>query len=155
MFLAMYAWASYSFGIEDPARDMLRDTALTKENDCLGNRIFAIRYELQRGNAHSTRAAFEKALKTRACSSSAALWRAYIRFCYARKELRGKAKDVFFRGIAACPWSKDLAMEAFTTLINVMDEFELRSMYNTMTSKGLRIHVDLDEFVENKRKSKR
>jgi hypothetical protein len=155
MFLAMYAWTCYTFGIDDPAREMLRDVALARENDCLGNRIFAIRYELQRGNAHSTRAAFEKALKTPACSSSAALWRAYIRFCHSRRELRAKAKEVFFRAIAACPWSKELALEAFTTLVNVMDEFELRSMYNTMTSKGLRIHIDLDEFVEARKGGKR
>lgn len=136
-------------------RDMLRDVTLANDNDSLGNRIFAVRYELQRGNTYSTRAAFERALDTRMCRSSAALWRAYIRFAYSRRELRGKAKEVFFRGVAQCPWSKDLAMEAFTTLVNVMDEFELRSMYNTMGAKGLRIHVDLDEFVSLYKREKK
>ena len=37
-------------------------------------------------------------------------------------------------------------MEAFTTLAKIMESSELRAVFNTMTSKGLRIHVDLEEF---------
>ncbi|KAL2753611.1 hypothetical protein ACRALDRAFT_2036919 [Sodiomyces alcalophilus JCM 7366] len=147
IFLTLFTWASPSFGIDDPARNMLRNTSLTGGNDCVTNRVFAIRYELQRDNAHSARAAFEHAMESPACRTNSALWRCYIRFCYASKEHRGKAKDVFFRGVSHCPWSKELAMEAFTTLVKVMDEFELRSVFDTMASKGMRIHVDLEEFV--------
>lgn len=129
---------------------MLRDKPLSGENDCVTNRVFAIRYELQRGNVHSARAAFEHAMESPACRSNSALWRCYILFCYATREHRGKAKEVFFRGISHCPWSKELAMEAFTTLVKVMDEFELRSVFNTMASKGMRIHVDLEEFLAAK-----
>ncbi|ROT40363.1 DUF1740-domain-containing protein [Sodiomyces alkalinus F11] len=147
IFLTLFSWASPSFGIEDPARNMLRNTALAGGNDCVASRVFAIRYELQRGNAHSARAAFEHAMESPACRPNSTLWRCYIRFCCATKEHRDKAKDVFFRGVSHCPWSKELAMEAFTTLVKAMDEFELRSVFNTMASKGMRIHVDLDEFV--------
>ncbi|KAG7104334.1 Nuclear exosome regulator NRDE2 like protein [Verticillium longisporum] len=147
MFLSLFAWASSSFGIDDPVGDMLRSTALANQNDCVSSRIFAITYELQRGNSHSTRAAFEQALKSPACRANSELWRCYVQFSHSRKELRAKAKDNFFRGLGQCPWSKDLAMEAFTTLANVMDEFELGSVFNTMQSKGLRLHVELDEFL--------
>ncbi|KAK1598701.1 NRDE-2, necessary for RNA interference-domain-containing protein [Colletotrichum navitas] len=147
MFLSLFSWASTTFGIDDPVRDILRKVAFTNGNDCISNRIFAVRYELQKGNVHSTQAAFERALDTPACRSNPDIWRCYIKFSYARKQLRAKAKDVFFRGLRHCPWSKDLALEAYTTLINAMDEFELRSVFNTMSSKGLRVHVDLDEFV--------
>ncbi|EEY22624.1 conserved hypothetical protein [Verticillium alfalfae VaMs.102] len=126
---------------------MLRSTALANQNDCVSSRIFAIKYELQRGNSHSTRAAFEQALKSPACRANSELWRSYVQFSHSRKELRAKAKENFFRGLGQCPWSKDLAMEAFTTLANVMDEFELGSVFNTMQSKGLRLHVELDEFL--------
>ncbi|KAI8285046.1 Eukaryotic translation initiation factor 6 [Colletotrichum sp. SAR11_57] len=147
IFLTLFAWASTTFGIDDPVRDILRKVTLTDANDCIGSRMFAIRYELLKGNVHSTQAAFERALDTPACRSNPEFWRCYIKFSYARKQFRHKAKEVFFRGLRHCPWSKDLALEAYTTLINVMDEFELRSVFNTMTSKGLRIHVDLEEFV--------
>ncbi|KAM0527499.1 hypothetical protein ACHAP6_003741 [Verticillium nonalfalfae] len=147
MFLSLFAWASSSFGIDDPVGDMLRSTALANQNDCVSSRIFAIKYELQRGNSHSTRAAFEQALKSPACRANSELWRSYVQFSHSRKELRAKAKEIFFRGLGQCPWSKDLAMEAFTTLANVMDEFELGSVFNTMQSKGLRLHVELDEFL--------
>ncbi|KAK2064512.1 DUF1740-domain-containing protein [Colletotrichum caudatum] len=154
MFLSLFSWASTTFGIDDPVRDILRKVAFTNGNDCISNRIFAIRYELQKGNVHSTQAAFERALDTPACRSNPDIWRCYIKFSYARKQFRAKAKDVFFRGLRHCPWSKDLALEAYTTLINVMDEFELRSVFNTMSSKGLRVHVDLDEFVANHEKTR-
>ncbi|KAI8199524.1 Eukaryotic translation initiation factor 6 [Colletotrichum sp. SAR 10_65] len=147
IFLTLFAWASTTFGIDDPVRDILRKVTLTDANNCIGSRMFAIRYELLKGNVHSTQAAFERALDTPVCRSNPEFWRCYIKFSYARKQFRHKAKEVFFRGLRHCPWSKDLALEAYTTLINVMDEFELRSVFNTMTSKGLRIHVDLEEFV--------
>ncbi|KAK2004821.1 DUF1740-domain-containing protein [Colletotrichum falcatum] len=154
MFLSLFSWASTTFGIDDPVRDILRKVALTNGNDCIGNRIFAVRYELQKGNVHSTQAAFERALDTPACRSNPDIWRCYIKFSYARKQFRAKAKDAFFRGLRHCPWSKDLALEAYTTLINVMDDFELRSVFNTISSKGLRVHVDLDEFVANHEKTR-
>ncbi|KAJ0325823.1 hypothetical protein Brms1b_000037 [Colletotrichum noveboracense] len=154
IFLTLFAWASTTFGIDDPVRDILRKVTLTDANDCIGSRMFAIRYELLKGNVHSTQAAFERALDTTACRSNPEFWRCYIKFSYARKQFRHKAKEVFFRGLRHCPWSKDLALEAYTTLINVMDEFELRSVFNTMTSKGLRIHVDLEEFVAKHERSK-
>ncbi|WQF75924.1 Putative siRNA-mediated silencing protein NRDE-2 [Colletotrichum destructivum] len=154
IFLSLFSWASTTFGIDDPVRDILRKVALTNENDCISNRIFAIRYELQRGNVHSTQAAFEKALDSPACRSNPGLWRCYIRFGYARKQFRNKAKDVFLRGLRHCPWSKELALEAYTTLINVMDEFELKSIFDAMLSKGLRIHVDMDDFIANHEKAR-
>ena len=146
MFMILFAWAESSLRIDDPVRDVLRRTVLVEPEDCLSSRIFAIYHENQVGNAHSTRAAFENALESEACSGSVALWISYIRFCYSRKELRHKTKDVFYRAVGSCPWSKELAMEAFTTLVKVMESSELRAVFNTMTSKGLRVHVDLEDF---------
>lgn len=39
-------------------------------------------------------------------------------------------------------------MEAFGTLLGAMDERELRSVYRTMEEKGMRIHVDLEQFLK-------
>ena len=39
-------------------------------------------------------------------------------------------------------------MEAFVTLVRDMDSSELRSVYNTLCEKGLRVHVEMEEFVE-------
>ncbi|KXH48374.1 hypothetical protein CSAL01_07152 [Colletotrichum salicis] len=153
IFLSLFSWASNMFGIDDPVRDILRKVALANANDSISNRVFAIRYELQRGNVYSTQAAFERALESPTCRSNPDIWRCYTKFSYARQQLRSKAKDVFFRGLRHCPWSKELALEAYTTLVSVMDEFELRSVFNTMSSKGLRIHVDLDEFLAQQKKT--
>lgn len=94
-------------------------------------------------------------MESDACKSSAWLWICYIRFCYRREEFRVKAKEVFYRAVRNCPWSKDLAMEAFITLARDMDSSELRDVFNAIVSKGLRTHMDLDEFIENWKASRR
>ncbi len=39
-------------------------------------------------------------------------------------------------------------MEAFRTLVRDMAPSELGAVFNTVTTKGLRVHVDLEEFRE-------
>lgn len=150
VFLTLFSWTDTSILINDPVRQLLRTHVLTKAHDCLTSRLFAIQHEMHTGSAHSVRAAFERALDSNACRGNVGLWLSYVRFCGGHaKELRGasvKAKDVFYRAISACPWSKELAMEAFTTLVRDMDSGELRAVFNTITDKGLRVHVDLEEF---------
>lgn len=111
----------------------------------------AIRHELMKGTVHSAQAGFEKALEGDACKHSVALWRCYVRFCAARKELRRKAKNVYYRAIQHCPWSKELAMEAFTALARDMESSDLRAIFNTLVVKGLRIHIDMEEFIEERK----
>ena len=134
---------------------MLQSTVLVEPHDCLSSRLFSIQHELRTGALHSTRAAFEEAINSEACRGSVRLWIDYIRFCCARKELGSKAKETFHRAVAACPWSKELYMEAFGTLIREMSSSELRAVFQTITAKGLRVHVDLDEFSEEWKKRQR
>lgn len=139
-------------------REVLRQTVLTREHDCAGSRVFAIAHELRRagGSVHSARAAFERALAGPAeghgggCGASAELWRCYVHFCHQhRRQLRpNAAREVFYRAVGRCPWSRELIMEAFTTLAGELAPSELGAVFNTISSKGLRVHIDLDEFVE-------
>ncbi|KAI0804114.1 DUF1740-domain-containing protein [Xylaria sp. FL0064] len=152
IFLSLFAWREERLSVNDRVRSLLQDSILTRTNESLPSHVFAISYELRTGNAHSARAAFERALASDVCRHHVGLWIAYVRFCHSRRELRGKAKAVFYRAVQACPWSKAVYMEAFATLVREMDSAELKSVYTTMCEKGLRIHVDMDEFVENWRK---
>ncbi|KAG8161643.1 hypothetical protein KVR01_008630 [Diaporthe batatas] len=147
IFLNLLAWADTSLLLNDPVREALRALVLKGPHDRVGSRVFAILHELDAGTVHSARAAFEAALDSDNCRGSAGLWRAYVRFCHRhRKELRGKAVEVFYRAVGACAWSKDVAMGAFGTLVGEMDSGDLRGVYAAMVAKGLRIHVDLEEF---------
>jgi hypothetical protein len=146
IFQSLFAWAESSLRIDDPVRDILRNVILVEPNDCISSRIFAVQHELKVGTVHSTKATAEEALESDACRGNPQLWISYVRFCYHRKELRPKAKSVYYRGVGSCPWSKELIMEAFGTLIEDMSSSELRAVYNTISSRGLRIHVDLEEF---------
>ncbi|KAI2630450.1 DUF1740-domain-containing protein [Xylaria nigripes] len=152
IFLTLFAWRQERLTINDRVRSLLQDHVLTRTNESLTSHFFAISYELRTGNAHSTRAAFERAILSEVCAHNVGLWVAYIRFCYSRRELRSKAKPVFYRAIQACPWSKDIFIEAFGTLVREFDSAELKSVYATMCEKGLRVHIDMDEFVEKWRR---
>lgn len=147
----MFEWSDASLRVIDETRDLLYDQVLIKKHDCISSRLFAIQHELTHGNTNTTKAAFEHALASDVCQNSPGLWISYIRFCHAQKPLRTKAKDVFYRALRHCPGSKEVIMEAFLTLIRDMESEELRAVYNTMTSKGMRIHVDLEEFLEKRR----
>ncbi|KAK8932564.1 hypothetical protein H634G_06222 [Metarhizium anisopliae BRIP 53293] len=154
IFLSLAEWADSSLRVIDETRQLLYDKILIKQHDCLSSRVFSIEHEISRGNANTAKAAFEHALSSDVCKTNTGLWIAYLRFSYAHRELRPKVKDLFYRGLRHCPWSKDIMMEAFCTLIRDMKSDELRSVYNTMTGKGLRLHLDMDEFVERWRRDR-
>ncbi|KAI0122163.1 DUF1740-domain-containing protein [Daldinia grandis] len=155
IFLGLYAWREARLSIDDRVRSILDKVVLVKPHDCVSSRVFAIRYESRTGNVHSTRAAFEHAFEGEACRNHPGLWISYIRFCHGSKELRAKAKSVFYRALQCCPWSKEVFMEAFVTLVRDMDSSELRSVYNTMCEKRLRVHVEMEEFVEGWRREQK
>jgi hypothetical protein len=112
-------------------------------------RLFAIRYEMLVGNNYSVHAAFEQAVSSTACRSNPGLWRLYILFCARTTEFRAKAKDVFYRGMRVCPWAKELLMMAFMTELKSLMEFEeLRSVYRVLSEKDLRLHVDLEDRLD-------
>lgn len=151
IFLSLFEWSDASLRIIDETRDLLHDKVLVRSQDCVSARVFAIQHELARGNVNTTKAAYEHALSSDVCKASPMLWISYIRFCYLHQPLRTKAKEVFYRALRQCPGSKDVMMESFRTLIRDMESEELRAVYNTMSSKGLRVHVDLEEFLEQRR----
>ncbi|KAL0473466.1 NRDE-2, necessary for RNA interference domain-containing protein [Neurospora intermedia] len=141
---------------------------------------------------HSTKAAFEAAVSDpSACRYNVDIWIGYIRFLtqvyfhalsvsYGASATAGtrergikkadaqaastlKAlKDVFYRAVAACPWSKKLYMAAFSAgstaepgepgvgggsaLVKALSSGELRAVFGTMVAKGLRVHVDFEGF---------
>ena len=150
--LSLFEWADSSLRVVDDTRQLLYDKVLIKDRDCVSSRVFSIQHESRKGNTNSTQAAFEHALSTDICQSAAGVWVSYIQYCHSQRQLRAKAKDIYYRALRNCPWSKDVMMEAFATLIRDMKSEELRAVYDTMLSKGLRIHQDLDEFLETWKK---
>ncbi|KAK4244174.1 NRDE-2, necessary for RNA interference-domain-containing protein [Corynascus novoguineensis] len=157
LFLSLFAWCQPPLRIDDPVRAVLhaRAFAAGSPHDCLGARRFAIHHEARAGTAHSVRAAFEAALESDAYRGSAELWIRYLRFCCSSgrgggaRELRVRAREVFYRAIGACPGAKEIYMEAFgPPMRGLLSRSELRAVVETMVEKGLRVHVDLGEFLE-------
>ncbi|KAF4343054.1 hypothetical protein FBEOM_3034 [Fusarium beomiforme] len=154
IFLSLFEWANSSLRVIDETRTLLHETVLTPAQDCLSSRIFAIHHEIECGNVNTTKAAFEHAVSSDACKFNTSLWINFIRFCSSQRELRPKAKDVLFRALRHCPWSKDVMMEAFLTLNRDMDSSGLKGIFEMMTSKGLRVHDDLEGFLDKRKNEK-
>lgn len=118
---------------------------------------------------HSVRAAFEHALEpAKPGSHSPAIWTWYLRWELSIAEAAlesgraspshgqgspdlARAQDVFYRGMRACPWAKAFYMLAFTAprLRDAMGFDGLRRIYETMVEKGLRMHVELGDVLED------
>jgi hypothetical protein len=167
IFLTLFAWNESRFRIEDRVRSLLHQhTARTTrsvdttaanrfgKSSTLIPHIFSIYTELHRGvsagsTAHSARAAFETALASHSGQSSAGLWKLYILFELALGQAT-RAREVFHRGIRACPWVKELVLLAFREpgLRQMMDMQEMRKVWNVLAEKELRIHLDLEEWFE-------
>ncbi|KAK4106659.1 DUF1740-domain-containing protein [Parathielavia hyrcaniae] len=155
IFLSLLAWSQPSPRINDPVRTTLDSLSLLPAQDSLSTRRFAIQHEARFGTAHSVRAAFEAALQGSggssdpACRASVELWMAYVRFCCCcgsagMEGLRGRAKEVYYRAIGACPWAKEVYMLAFGPgLAGELGGLELGAVVETMVARGLRVHVDL------------
>ncbi len=147
MFLSLYSWNESRLRIDDRVRAILRSTILTEASDNIISRLFAIRYEMQAGNVHSTLAAFENAVSSPSCGLNPGLWRFYVLFYTSTKELRHRAKDIFLRGMRACPWAKDFMMMAFTEVEGLKTGDKI-AIYNVLLEKELRIHVDVEHRIE-------
>jgi len=77
------------------------------------------------------------------------IWRLYLLWCLRTKEYEKKVRDLFFRGVAACPWSKGLLMEGFGEgMMGVLGGDDLKGVYKVLMEKELRVHVDLEEVLE-------
>ena len=161
IFLSLYAWNEARFRIDDRLRSLVKEVVLSgsdetgiRSHDNVIPHFFAIFSELRRAvtfgsNVSTVRSTFERAVQSNSGAHCAGLWKLYLIFEYSRYEAE-KAKMVFWRGLRACPWAKDLYMLAFKYLRGgmVMGEADLRGIYQLLGVKELRVHVGLGDVFE-------
>ncbi|KAJ5868870.1 hypothetical protein N7534_003423 [Penicillium rubens] len=152
--------------------------------------LFSIYAEMGRplmlgSTPHSIRAAFERAIgdvipmgrtatrkspfdlaSSTSAQTSLTIWKLYILYeLYAECNV-GRAREVYFRALRSCPWSKELYMFGFEHLradltnrlppcrLNRKGEVEplgfdhaaLRALYSDMLRRGLRVHCHVEGF---------
>lgn len=162
IFLSLFAYNEARFRIENRVRSLLTRQILEptgngpsiEKQATLIPHLFLVYSELHRGvsagsTAHSVRAAFESGVSSQPGQHSAGLWKLFVQFELTLGETE-KGRQVFFRSIRACPWSKQLVLLAFTEprLRESMGFEELRKVFNVFVEKELRVHVDLEEWLE-------
>ena len=161
LFLSLYAWNEARFRIDDRVRFVVKELVLGGSSETRSNaqhsvipHFFAIYSELHRGvtfgsNICTIRSAFERAVESDSGAHCAGLWKLYFLFEHSRSEAN-RAKTVFWRGIRACPWAKDLYMLAFEHLRSgkMMGEADLRGIYELLGKKELRVHVGLEDMLQ-------
>ena len=161
IFLSLFAWNEARFRIEDRVRSIINNVVLSDKNSTAGNKksesvishFFAIYTELHRGvtfgsNVSTIRSAFERAVDSESAAHCAALWKLYFLFEHSKVNI-ARAKAVFWRGLRACPWVKELYLLAFEYLRDALEDGELRGIHELMEEKGLRVHVELEDHFES------
>ena len=161
-FLSLYAWNETRFRIDDRVRSIVEDVVLGANSDSnskesVVSHFFAIHSELKRGvnfgsNNNAVRATFERAVESRSGAHCAGIWKTFFLFEHSRGTLK-KATEVFYRGIRACPWAKELYLLPFDYLRGSpggMREADLKAVYDLIVEKELRLHVDLEELIEQR-----
>ncbi|OJD30745.1 uncharacterized protein BKCO1_560005 [Diplodia corticola] len=153
-FLTTYAANEARFRVDDRVRAIMQDVVLQQKEQSIAAWLFAVYSELKRGEnlggtTHAVRAAFDRATDSEPGRKSAALWASYVLYLASAASDRPAAKRVFFHGLLHLPYSKGYLMLAFDErLVGEMDWKELRSVYNTLQEKELRVHCDIEEEVE-------
>lgn len=133
--------------LDRKVQSILLNTCLTPGTVII--HVFAIRHEILHGNVNSQQAAFEAAVSSDSeTKSNPGVWRLYVLWCLQTKKFENKARDVFYRGVAACPWAKGFLMLAFTELSKWMGGDDLKGVYKVLVEKEFRVHVDLDDLME-------
>ncbi|KAK6346281.1 hypothetical protein TWF730_010611 [Orbilia blumenaviensis] len=152
-FLSLFVWNESRSKIEYRIRMMLMpDTGSDEGADSVVKWVFSIWTEMQMSaggnvNVSAVRNLFERAVESERTKSSIQIWMLYLRF-ELRQSQPDRAKNVFFRAIRACPWSKDIILSGFKLLRSILDFGEMRKVYGVMQEKELRVHVDLEELLE-------
>ncbi len=117
--LAVFAWARSSLRIDDPVRILLRSLVLARPHDCIASRVFAIRYELQVGNARSVRGGVRGGARAGVPGDSPPV--AVLRPVLSRQGgAQAGAKERLLQGCGGLSRVEGLYMEAFITLARDM-----------------------------------
>ncbi|CCU76511.1 hypothetical protein BGHDH14_bgh04859 [Blumeria hordei DH14] len=148
IFLAFYSWNESRLRIDNRVRNILLHTSLLSKHDNITSRIFSIRHELRIGTIHSVKAAFENAISSTASKSSVGLWRLYIIYCAHQEQLRTQIKSLWHRALRACPWAKELYILGFELMRGMVKFPELKDTWKVMEEKELRVHIYLDDQLE-------
>ncbi|PWW79846.1 DUF1740-domain-containing protein [Tuber magnatum] len=156
VFLELFAWNEAKTKIENRVRTLMRDVVLKEGTETILGYGFAIWTEMRmisaggRYNPHTVRALLEQAVEANRTKYNFTLWVIYVEFEIREKELT-RAKEVLFRGIRNCPWSKDLLLLAFQRLRTVMSYEEMRKLLSIVSSeKELRVHdtTELEDYID-------
>ncbi|KAK9317751.1 NRDE-2, necessary for RNA interference-domain-containing protein [Lipomyces starkeyi] len=143
-FIAMYALNEQKYRIDNNVNNLLNTVLLNEDVVTVGLWRFAIWYQLKLGAVHVARSLFERAVTCERTQNNVGLWSAYVLF-EMQQGMRLNAKKVLFRAIALCPWARDILLQAFDTLREVMNDSELRQACDILMERELRIRVEIPE----------
>ncbi|KAK9451209.1 NRDE-2, necessary for RNA interference-domain-containing protein [Limtongia smithiae] len=151
--LRMYIANESKYRVQNNVSDLLNNVVLANGGVSVGVWHVVVEYALSIGSENVARSYFERAVAARGASSSTtrenvSVWRAYVAFEREHRSVHNYAKKVLFRGIAACPWARDLLLDAFGSFDDNITAGELKILGEVMMEREVRMRVALpeDEF---------
>ncbi|KAJ6263545.1 hypothetical protein Dda_2109 [Drechslerella dactyloides] len=147
-FLSLYVWNEARSKIAYRVRRMLAGDNDTETGEGVARAVFRAWAEVQMGGgASAVRNVFERAVGSDRTRASVQLWVLYLRFEVRMGEGR-RGREVLLRAVRACPWAKDMILSGFRLLRSVLSFGEMRKLYGVMMEKEMRVHVDIEEILE-------
>ncbi|GAA5908743.1 hypothetical protein JCM8208_006776 [Rhodotorula glutinis] len=152
VFLALFYHNEQRMRIENHFRRLMEDKVIKESEATSEGWLFAIFAELHRDarstNVWAVRNLFDRAIDNPRSRSSASVWALYIDFEVRNGEL-ARAKSLIYRALRECPWCKEFHLRPFSpSLRPVFRSRELRDFHHLLLEKGLRVHVDVDQFLD-------
>ncbi|KAK9475764.1 NRDE-2, necessary for RNA interference-domain-containing protein [Lipomyces japonicus] len=148
-FLDHYKEIERRYRIENNVNRIINDIVLDKDIVTAQLWQFAITYQMELKLVHVARSYFERAASHERTKSNVSFWLAYLSF----ENINGEkldVKNIAFRGIVACPWSKDLIMQTLLLLGDNLTKFERRQLHVVLLERNLRIRIEYpDEEFED------
>ncbi|ORZ00282.1 NRDE-2, necessary for RNA interference-domain-containing protein [Syncephalastrum racemosum] len=139
VFLGLFIWNERRTKIYGRVRDFFT-SALDRESTVI-LWLSVLHEEIHRSNLYDVnrvRSLFESAVESRSARTSIVMWTLYMEHEIRCKEY-DRAKNLFYRSVRACPWSKELCMFAIRHLASYFSERELLEIQSVMMEKEIRI----------------
>eukprot|EP00897_Mesotaenium_endlicherianum_P007418 jgi/Mesen1/6704/ME000343S05860 len=110
--------------------------------------VYAVAAEIGRvGAGARVHSLLERALSCDATCHSVLLWRLYLAYELHVAKKPESARQVFFRAVHMCPWSKELWLDGFRQLNGVLSGKEQSELADIMREKELRVRTDIYEIL--------
>ncbi|KAI8972712.1 NRDE-2, necessary for RNA interference-domain-containing protein [Pilobolus umbonatus] len=149
IFISLFVWNESKSKFYNRVQTLFNN-ALRKDSNVILwlSAIYCELHKYQPYQVHAVRDLFERSIDSESSRSSILLWKLYIEF-EMRQGNTERAKNLFYRSIRECPWSKELYLIGLRDFKGLMTEKELNELIVLMMEKEIRLRIPIEDELLN------